>query len=232
MNAGASDREEDRQLAAEYALGLLTRAEAASFEARMVAEPDLRAAYALWAESFAAMTDGIEATDPPSHVYTALEAQLFGGERPARRSLSRWLGLGALLGAAAVMLLLWLGPPLGLIRAPGFTPDMTARLVADGGTLVVAAGYDSDDRVLEIAREVGAPQAGRSFELWLISGDNPPVSLGLLPETQRGLITVPEALAQKMAGATLAISDEPEGGSPTGQATGPVIAVGPLITAS
>jgi anti-sigma-K factor RskA len=232
MSAGASDREEDRQLAAEYALGLLGREERAAFKARLAAEPELRAEYALWAEHFAAMTDTVEAASPPAHIYATLDEVLFGEPRPERWSLRRWLGLGALLGAAAVMLLVWLGPHLGLIRAPGFTPDMIARLAAENGALVVEAGYDADERMLEITRDQGAPRPGRSFELWLIEGDNAPISLGVLPATQRGLIVVPEPLAAKMAGATLAISDEPEGGSPTGQATGPVLAVAPFITAS
>jgi len=39
---------------------------------------------------------------------------------------------------------------------------------------------------------------------------------------------VPDDLRRRVAGAVLAISDEPEGGSPTGAPTGDVLAVGPV----
>ncbi|TNE40885.1 MAG: anti-sigma factor, partial [Alphaproteobacteria bacterium] len=77
-------------------------------------------------------------------------------------------------------------------------------------------------------RVKGAPARGRSFELWLIEGGNAPVSLGLVPDKARGNVKVPAALQHKFANAVLAISDEPEGGSPTGKATGPVLALGQL----
>jgi len=42
-------------------------------------------------------------------------------------------------------------------------------------------------------------------------------------------IQVPAALAPLVAGGTLAITDEPLGGSPTGVATGAILAVGPVV---
>ncbi|UYV38954.1 anti-sigma factor [Rhodobacteraceae bacterium D3-12] len=221
------DREEDRQLAAEYALGLLDSAEARVFEARLAAEPDLREDYALWAESFAALTDSIPDQTPPRDALAKIEAVLFAPEPKPRWSLSRWLGLGVTAAAGLMMLVLWLGP-----MGPAPRPDMVALLAADSGDLKVSAGYVSDEKTLYLDRSVGRPASGRSFELWLIEGDNPPVSLGVLPDVDRALIVVPEALSARMAGGTLAISDEPEGGSPTGAPTGAVLAVAPLITSS
>jgi anti-sigma-K factor RskA len=43
-------------------------------------------------------------------------------------------------------------------------------------------------------------------------------------------IIIPESLRIKMVGATLAISDEPAGGSPTGAPTGAVLAAGEITT--
>ena len=66
-------------------------------------------------------------------------------------------------------------------------------------------------------------------ELWLIPSDGVPRSLGLLDPSADQVIVIPEALLpEARRGATLAISLEPEGGSPTGQPTGPVIAAGTL----
>jgi anti-sigma-K factor RskA len=81
-------------------------------------------------------------------------------------------------------------------------------------------------------RAVGAErQTGKSYELWLVSDKYPaPRSLGLVGNEQ---FTVRQALAGYDAGtinrATYAVSLEPEGGSPTGVPTGPVLYTGKLV---
>jgi anti-sigma-K factor RskA len=62
--------------------------------------------------------------------------------------------------------------------------------------------------------------------LWFIAGDNPPVSLGVIPA---GGITL--SLPSVTAGEVLAITVEPAGGSPTGKPTTAPIAVGKLTEA-
>ncbi len=70
----------------------------------------------------------------------------------------------------------------------------------------------------------------RSFELWLIpTGETRPRSLGLIQPGQPIRLDIPSDLAGRVTpDATLAVSLEPPGGSPTGLPTGPVIAVGKL----
>jgi len=69
------------------------------------------------------------------------------------------------------------------------------------------------------------PPNDRAFELWAIApGATRPRSLGVIPASgELRLGTVPPDLRD---GATLAISIEPPGGSPTQQPTGPVVFVG------
>jgi len=56
------------------------------------------------------------------------------------------------------------------------------------------------------------------------------VPMGLMNETGVASETVPPELLARLAGAkALAISLEPKGGSPTGQPTGPVLWVAPLV---
>lgn len=90
------------------------------------------------------------------------------------------------------------------------------------------ARYDDKQGVLEVSRIRGEAAQGRSLELWLIAGQNDPVSLGVLPTDKRGRITIDARLRPLMDNAVLAISDEPLGGSPTGRSTGPVLAVGQI----
>ncbi len=70
-------------------------------------------------------------------------------------------------------------------------------------------------------------EAQKSFELWAIAG-GPPKSLGLVSATPGKPLLVP-ASAVAAAGTVLAVSLEPQGGSPTGQPTGPVLFQGKVL---
>ena len=71
------------------------------------------------------------------------------------------------------------------------------------------------------------PPAGRAFELWLIRApDETPRSLGILPPHGRALEQLPVLLH---AGATLAVSVGPPGGSPAGYPSGPLVLSGIVV---
>jgi anti-sigma-K factor RskA len=81
-------------------------------------------------------------------------------------------------------------------------------------------------------RKVGAEQqAGKSYELWIVSDKlQRPRSLGVIGSnefTSRAALAAydPDVVNQ----ATYAVTVEPEGGSPTGLATGPIVFTGKLI---
>lgn len=83
-------------------------------------------------------------------------------------------------------------------------------------------------------RRVGAtPEPGKSFELWLVSDKLPGArSLGVIGGndfTTRPALTAYDT--DTVNKATYAVTLEPEGGSPTGVATGPVVFTGKLIEA-
>ena len=75
----------------------------------------------------------------------------------------------------------------------------------------------------------GEEAQGRAFELWAIVPEAAPVSLGLMQEGAAMRVTLPENLRNRGAEITLAISDEPAGGSPTGAPTGDVLAAAALV---
>lgn len=221
---------DDRVLAAEYALGLLSSEEHAAFEVRLTRDQALRDETAAWVETFASLTDDVEETTPSPQVRRRIEAQLFGQKRP-----SLWQQIWPYgLGGIAAALLLWISVTFGLIGPgdPVFETDFMAELAAtpEGEGLVVRANLDSARGALEVLRSSGTPPEGRVFELWLIVGDNPPVSLGLLDGDGQTLIEVPQDVRPSLPGALLAVSDEPPGGSPTGAPTGAVRAAGPLTS--
>ena len=123
-----------------------------------------------------------------------------------------------------------------VVEVPQPAPPPQGRFVAvlqrDAGAPAFLLTVDLDRRTLTV-RRVTPPEAGKSHELWLVSDRFPaPRSLGLVGA---GEFTRPPALAAYDAatinGATYAVSLEPEGGSPTGAPTGPVLFTGKLVEA-
>lgn len=222
-----SNTEDEIVLAAEYALGLLTPGEAVAFEDVLSVDPEMREQYASWAESLATLTDEIAPVDPPKALEARITDALFGV--PEKRSLLNRFGfLGPVLGGlvAAVIVLVVLGQT-NFMRDDG--PTYVAEIVAEDSSLIVQAKFNPEDRSLRMTRTAGVPIEGRSQELWLIAGDAAPVSLGVWPQGQQvAVLEVSAEYATLMADGVLAISDEPQGGSPTGAPTGDILAVGPV----
>lgn len=213
--------DEDMTRAGEYALGLLMGEEARAFEREMAARPELRAAYLAWVEDFAGLAEDVQPQSPPPRVKAALEAELFGVEQ--KQSRLDWLkNWGAGLAAALV-----LGAALLFVGLPddGPMPSYSAEIAAEDGGLIVSAAYREDGR-LTLDRRAGTARAGRSLELWFIEGDDAPISLGVLADANITEVVLPEALRGRIATAVFALTDEPLGGSPTGSATGEIVAIG------
>lgn len=219
--------DDDRILAAEYVLGLMTPADHRAFEDRLGGDAVLRAQVAIWAEDFVSLTADIPDTAPPETLWRAIEAEL---DRPMMQTPRRRTGLGLLgyaLGGILAAAVAWVVVGTGLLTPAA--PEYQARIAAEDQTLVFAAAYDADTGALQIDRVTGAAAQGRALEFWLIAEGEAPVSVLVWPEAgQSQVVSLPEALRAKLPSAILAISDEPPGGSPTGQPTGAVLAIGPV----
>lgn len=223
------ENEDDRVLAAEYALGLLTDEERAQFEAQLDTDAALRAEVVAWDEHFArVILEEVDEVAPSPQVAKRLQTVLF---KPDKQSF--WQQIWPYgLGGVAAALVLWLSISTGILvpEDAALQPDLVAELspTPDGEGLVIRAAVDTTRGALQIVRAAGAPPDGRVFELWLIAGEAAPVSLGLLDEGSSTLIDLPQDVVALLPGTLLAISDEPPGGSPTGAPTGAVRAAGPL----
>lgn len=217
-------------LAGEYVLGVLTAEERAAFELRMVREPELAHLVAEWQARLLPLDQGLTPVMPSPGVWHRIGRSI-RPQQPRRRMawwdrLDLWRGWAAIATAAAFGLLVL----LGVERAP--TPQLVAVLHDSNGRplWIVSAGSDASRLV---ARPLGSSdERARIPELWLLPRDGrPPVSLGVLDRqgnNRRALGAPARALLE--AGAGLAVSLEPAGGSPTGQPTGPVISSGALLT--
>jgi anti-sigma-K factor RskA len=215
-------------LAGEYVLGVLDEPDASEVAEALTTNIELRRAVTFWEEQLNPLSELASPALPPLGTWEAIEARI---TKPAskptaspfweRVALWRWSTAG--LAAAAAALALW----IATTPAPG--PRFVAILhppQQDQASWVATAGRSG-----LVVRPIttATPPSDRVFELWAIApGATRPRSLGVIPpDGELRLGTVPPDLRD---GATLAISVEPVGGSPTQQPTGPVVFVG-LATA-
>lgn len=233
----------DAALAAEYVLGLLSVPEVREIEARIAIEPALAAEVAFWQDSFADLAlEDVAPVAPPPQLRSWTETEIFGGVPQRRSGRRRWpaflgglflgggavaLGLGAFLVVQSSLRLPFDLPP-GLI--PPASPGYIARVDSPVAEMVALVRTTAGGRagLLEVSMLRTSPPEGRDLELWLLPVGEPPMSLGLVPGSGRVSVALGSALTERLAGAFIAISDEPPGGSPSGLPTGQVRATVPL----
>jgi len=199
--------DEDNTLAAEYVLGVLDLADRTAAEARAKAEPAFAARIAAWEQNFAELNEGY-ADAPAPNLLPQIEARLF--PQTARPQFN-WFRLFRAAGLLAALLL-----ALALVM-PRNAPDFVARLATKDATLAYEARFD-DGRLTVTRVAGGSAESGRVHQLWIIAPGEAPISLGLLAGMD---LTLDYPLPPP--GWLLAVSVEPEGGSPSGLPTGPVI---------
>jgi anti-sigma-K factor RskA len=168
----------------------------------------------------------------------------------ARRA-RRWRRVSFMVGALAAVLALYIAvwqvapelmPPQLRLRQGNMVArsDTTARAQQDRLVAVLQQGpnapaflltFDMQRRTLVIRRVSATAEAGKSYELWLISKNlGAPRSLGVIGTdefTSRNLAGNYDA--DTLRTASYAVSLEPNGGSPTGAPTGPVLFTGRAI---
>ena len=220
---------EDGVLAAEYVLGVLPPAEYAATAQRLRTDPALRAEYRVWRTRLASLDDQFAEAPAPARIWPALERRLFAGPAEARgwwNSLALWRGLSA---AAAAVAVIAIGVNLATPRPDpnAFAAQLVAALSAQGSNVQVVALYNAQTGQIRITPIAGDVVPGKDYELWAIEGQQAPKSLGVIPiDTRKDVTIKPDILAGFGSGTTLAITLEQQGGSPTGQAQGPIVAAG------
>jgi anti-sigma-K factor RskA len=232
----------DDRLAAEFVLRLLEGDEL--FEARRRQRDDAGFAQLVsdWEERLAPLLDAVPAEAPPADMWSRISAGLEpgGGEGATihflRRKANIWRAYSAAITAVAAALLVVVGldttrkdPVFQQPTPQAAAATLVASLGAENGPTALIITYDAASRSLIATPAVLQGAAGHSHELWVIPATGQPRSLGIVTAGQPRRLAVPPALLKAIgANATLAVSVEPEGGSPTGLPTGPVIATGQL----
>ena len=208
-------------LAGEYVLGTLAGDDRVQFEARMNLDPAAARAVAAWAQWLQPMADAVPPAIPPAGLWQRIVAEVGPSRKPWRHT---WIAAAA--AAAVLAAALFIGNQM---RAPGVVG--VAELAAQSGaTAFTVSVLDDREKLLIRVGTVDALQ-NQSYELWAVPPSGTPVSLGLISASGETEAEVPsEKRALLESGITLAVSLEPEGGSPTGAPTGPVLFAGAITT--
>ena len=226
------ERDELEQQASDYALGTLAGDERARFEHALTEHVWVQQRVVEWSRRLAPLAEAVAPVAPSPAVWTAIEARIAQDRTVERRAAApslwnriafwRWSAIAAT--AVAALLVVYVAADF---RRPA--GEQIAVLTTPQGSPAVVVAADVRQRALTV-RALAAAPAGHTHELWIIAGANQkPRSLGTMATAGTARLQVPSDLVASLAGATLAVSLEPTGGSPTGLPTGPVLYTGQIV---
>lgn len=229
--------------AADYVLGTSGPAERIAAARRLRDDPAFRAEVEAWEERLAPMAAAVAPVTPRPGLYAAIEAALPRPRRaaPERQVAAgeglvpafwRWLALGSgALAAASLAALALLAVPV--LQGPADTAGAgfaatTITSDTDGFPIFAVVLDPASDTATLVPIRL-EPGPGQVPELWIARDGGAPQSLGTFdPDVPLRISLEPGLVSGDLSRSLLAISLEPEGGSPTGQPTGPVVGHGEL----
>ena len=243
-------RDERDRLAAQYALGLLEGDEAQATETLLHTDRDFERAVARWRERFAEFDAQAPSLAPPSGPRARIESDLPASPGAMRRpaAVPPAADTVAPRCAAAQPRLLARRGPCRRLREPcarrrpsrrwadaraaaaGLRRGAARRTTPAPRLFAVNAFADGSAELVPL-EGVSIP-AGRSLELWTFARGTaaPPVSVGVLDQARAVRFRL-DRLPRVAPSQLFAISVEPQGGSPTGLPTGPVLMKGTASSA-
>jgi anti-sigma-K factor RskA len=203
--------DDDKALAGEYVLRLLSSAEEAQARARLATDRAFADEVAAWEERLHPMTDGGDEA-PSDLLWPKIAAQVAAPVQDnSKGPLRLWQGISVAATAAALVL----GIMLFNQPAP-LAPDqpLIAALGSDQGRASMTASYDRQTGMLTLTPVL--LDTGQLYpELWVIPADGTARSLGMVTRDRPSQVRVtPDMRVYLERGATLAITPEPEGGAP------------------
>jgi len=233
-----SDPEERSALAGEYELGTLDADTQRALEQALATDAPWRAAVFAWQDRLLPLSARAEPVTPSASLWPRIDHALRPVAAPTPRTtkpaparapwwqgLWLWRGLAGAAVAVALALatvLLVSEPPAERYLAVLQSPDNRATgwvvEVSVGGTL----------RLVPVGAPAAVPE-GRAWQFWTKpEGASGPTSLGLVRAGQTLQLpasNLPAVGARQLFEITL----EPEGGSPVGRPTGPILYVGTSV---
>lgn len=237
-STGPAGEDEDSVLAGEYVLGVLDADQRAVVSRRIASEAVFARAVDWWEQRLTPLVGEVAAMEPSAGLWPRIANLIAPRPRlDAWRDVRVWraVSAGALALAAACVVIVALPnrapPPVDPPPAVAPSPDQVA-VIADPATREarLVATLDPAHGQLVLTPVALTLPAGRDPELWIIPEGGKPISLGVIATSAPTRMAAPEGLkAGGVFTATLAVTDEPPGGSPTGAPTGSIRAAGQFI---
>jgi len=227
-------KDEHGGLAAEYVLGTLDAAEKAEADDLMRSSAAFAAEVENWRRRFDPLLSSRPAPPPEGALDKIFAAIDVDARRPdaevlqLRRNVAIWKWR---TGAAAALAASLIGFIAIRSQMPPSLPAFVAVLEPPGGRAAFFATANPSQGGLTVRRLGPPPPPGRSYELWAIREGAAPQSLGVV---DRAAGISGKTLLQKTGGEPLgkillAITEEPQGGSPGGKPSGAPIYTGKFI---
>ncbi len=225
-----SDPELIEGLASEYVIGTLKGPARQRFERLMSQHYWIRAVVWSWEEQLIPLADTVSEITPPARAWQAIRKQISPTAKLSLFStLAFWRGFSVVASAAAILLTVLVS--IQPIPEPG--EEYIAVFNDEQAQPLWLVSTDLNTGKIKV-RAVNAQAAAvdKAYELWMLPADGNPQSLGLMPVSgsyvERSLSPGLLGILRNAQG--LAISLEPEGGSPTGLPTGPVLYQAELVS--
>lgn len=221
-------------LAGEYVLGVLDASQRAAVRQRIVDDAVFAGAVDWWERRLTPLVGEIAPAEPSAGLWTQIANLIASPSRPGLwRDVRVWRGISAgalaLAAACVVGMVVVSQPPPPAVVAP---VSNQVAVIADPATREarLVATLDPANGQLVLTPVALTLPEGRDPELWIIPQGGKPISLGVIAASAPTRMAAPVDLrAGGVFTATLAITDEPPGGSPTGAPTGSIRAAGQFV---
>jgi anti-sigma-K factor RskA len=230
MNLSRPDRRDRLDaLAAAYVLGTLPSR--ARTRLGRVARTDTVVALAIreWEQRLSPLAEATPPITPSPRLWKRIALRL--GLEPVRPPHGPWwtrMGFWRGFAAASFAVAVLLGVAQFMPREEAPAAPIVVVLAGPDAKPALLATLLRNERTMTVKVVGGAPvPADKSLELWMLPDGSAPRSLGVIPASGTGRVTLP-ALPDVALGnvPALAVSLEQAGGSPTGAPQGPVLYTG------
>lgn len=220
----STDQDNDEDLAAEYVLGVLDAQARQQVAKRIESDIVFARVVSSWEEHFSGLNSGYKEVDAPTSIKAALDKELFTPQTNEQTGLLGFFTRFRIPILVAVLLIAIAPRVMNYFTSTSGELLYTSEIASLEG-FDVAFEAKLTDVGLAVTQNKGIKPSDKDYELWLVLADGPVLSLGVISgELNAEGLDIP-------ADAKFAISVEPIGGSPTGVATGPVVALGALLKA-
>lgn len=217
-------------LAAEYVLGTLTHGERTEVSAARSSSGALDSAIVGWEKRLSLLIESIPEAIPSADLLPKIEHRIsllgISDVVVMVRRVERWRALAL---AASLAFVIASSLAVHMAQSPPTSAEHVAVLQKGEAAPAFIVSLNEKSLTLNVRTLTAKPPVNKDYELWIIIGSSAPRSLGVLPTEDSRTVKLAGFDLASIREATLAVSVEPPGGSPTGSPTGPVVFTGKFL---